>query len=64
MEDLLRKALCLGWVKKEHLCFHGTDIRIPQHPSRKRAKINREVSKRYYLYEVTPAQAGACKSVG
>jgi DNA-binding NarL/FixJ family response regulator len=35
--DLIRKALCLGWVKKEHLCFHGADIEIPHHPGRKRA---------------------------
>ncbi|GHV95072.1 hypothetical protein AGMMS50293_13920 [Spirochaetia bacterium] len=36
-EDLLRKALCLGWVKKEHLCFHRTDIEMPQHLCKKRA---------------------------
>jgi DNA-binding NarL/FixJ family response regulator len=37
-EDLLRKAICLGWIRKEHLCFHGTDIEIPCHPSRE--KVN------------------------
>jgi len=55
-EDLLRKALCMGWVKKEHLCFHGTEINIPQHPSKKRAKINKkEVSNRHSLNEITSA---------
>ncbi|GHU98260.1 hypothetical protein FACS189483_06050 [Spirochaetia bacterium] len=34
-EDLLRKALCLGWVRKEYLCFHGADIAIPHIRARK-----------------------------
>ncbi|WP_461256882.1 response regulator transcription factor [Treponema sp. R80B11-R83G3] len=38
-KDLIRKAVCMGWVKKEHLCFHGTDVKISQHPSGKRKKI-------------------------
>jgi DNA-binding NarL/FixJ family response regulator len=54
-ENLVRKAVCLGWVQKEHLCFHGTDISIPHHPSRKRAKTNKKASKRQSLNEVTPA---------
>jgi len=28
--DLIRKAICLGWVEKEHLIFHGTDVKIPK----------------------------------
>jgi len=28
-EDLIRKAVCLEWVNKKHLAFHGTDIKIP-----------------------------------
>ena len=27
--DLIRKAVCLGWVNIKHLVFHGTDIKIP-----------------------------------
>jgi DNA-binding NarL/FixJ family response regulator len=33
--DLTRKAVYMGWVKKEHLCFYGSDIKIPKHPTRK-----------------------------
>jgi hypothetical protein len=54
--DLVRKALCMGWVEKEHLCFHGTDINVPQHPSRKRDKINkREAGNRHYTNKIAPA---------
>jgi hypothetical protein len=45
-EDLLRKALCLGWFKKEQFCFHGTDIEIPQHPNKKKVKKNNFPQKR------------------
>jgi len=54
--DLLRKALCMGWVEKEHLCFHGTDINMPQRPSRKRANINKkEIGNRHSINKITPA---------
>ena len=55
-EDLLRKAVCMGWVDKEHLCFHGTDLIVPQHPSRKRAKINKkEAGNRHSINKIAPA---------
>ena len=33
--DLTRKAVYMGWIKKEHLCFIRSDIKIPKHPTRK-----------------------------
>jgi len=46
-ENLVRKAVYLGWVKKEHLVFNGNDIKIPKNPSRKRMK------------KIAPRMAGA-----
>jgi len=49
--DLLRRAIYMGWVKKEHLIFQGTDIKIPQHPTKKTNKKN------------TPAHGGGLKAM-
>jgi hypothetical protein len=34
--ELLGRDLNLGWVKKEHLRFHGTDIEFPSQLSKNR----------------------------
>ena len=36
--NLIRKAVYLGWVKKEHLVFNGNDLKIPKNPLKKRIK--------------------------
>ena len=38
--NLIRKAVYLGWVKKEHLAFNGNDLKIPKNPLKKRMKKN------------------------
>jgi len=35
MENLIRKAVCMGLVKKEELVFNGNDVKNPKNPSKK-----------------------------
>ena len=41
-EDLIRKAINLKWVNPTHLCFLGTDLEIPPHPSKRGAGGNKK----------------------
>jgi hypothetical protein len=39
---LIRKAIKLKWVNPAHLCFLGTDLEIPPHPSKHRVGRNKK----------------------
>jgi DNA-binding CsgD family transcriptional regulator len=41
-EDLIRKAINLKWVNPAHICFSGTDLEIPPHPSKRKAGGNKK----------------------
>jgi hypothetical protein len=41
-EDLIRQAIHLKWVNPAHLCFLGTDLEIPPHPSKHKAGGNKK----------------------